>query len=184
MQQKWCSKEQFEDLLLDTEVWAYTIMGSKEAQAIWYDLIDILLSKMTPKELSRPSGQFSPDLINNRAIDDLSKYIQSKNSRLAYFVLGVLIMKYGAKISSKLRKLLLEYSRWEYEEHQFTSESVKQERKKYLLDFRYRVQNYKESQPIRVPVVFLSDLIEKKFLTRDYTLIECYKIDYRINKNL
>jgi hypothetical protein len=174
------SKEGYEEQLMETEVWAYTIRGNKEADHIWSDFMDIILKKLSLEESYRPSDDFLAEVINTRAFKDLLNYVESKKSRLPYLIFGVLLMQFGAKMPSELKKPVLEYSCWEYEEHQFIAEKDKQERKKYLLDFRERIKNYRDGIATNIPVVYLSDLIEQKFRDGDFTLLERQKIDYSL----
>lgn len=180
MHQKWSSKKEFEDSLLNTEVWAYTILGSKEAESIWFNLMDIVLRRISLEESFRPSNDFIALVINNRALLDLMDYAKNYGSRLSYLVLGAFLMEFGSKMPSNLRELILEYSRWEYEEFQFVSETDKEIRKTYLLDFQEKIQHYHEGIGVSLPVVHLSKLIEQKFLKGDFTLIDCQKLDYSL----
>jgi hypothetical protein len=178
-------QERISDLRDDIDTWAYTIMGNTEAGSLYSDFLDIILSKLSLDEDKRYEiipKELYKEIINNRCYDELIKFASNKNSRLVFQVLGVFIMGYGARMNEELREIILSNSRWEDEEFQFTNEKDKAERKKYLFEFREKVETYQEGEITNITIIRLTDLIDEKFKNHDDSLIDRPSIDYSIRR--
>ena len=157
------------ELRENSDTWSYTILGNDRADELWDNLFDITYDHATPEEFRKYHKkrtdtyphEFYERLVK-RAYDDLIKFVfQHKNPRLAFQVLGVFILGYGAKMPEDIRKLILAHSKWEDELDQIDNEEGKVQRKKYLLDFQERVRNYVEGTPVRVPHETWRDVYKK-----------------------
>lgn len=182
-------QDKIADLKTDVDTWAYTIMGNIEAEVMYGDFLDIILKKLTSTEQEEYDGihKIVPDdiyteIINYRCYDDLVEFAFKHNSRLAFQVLGVLIMEHGARMTEKLREFILSNSRWEDEAFQFKNEKDKRERKRYLFEFREKVKNYREGVITKITIIRQTDLMDEKIKSRDDTLIDRPSIDYSIRK--
>ena len=178
-------KEQIDDLKSDVDTWAYTITGNIKAEVFFWAFLKIIYNFLTKKEVERYDGinEFIPyelhrEIINNRCYEDLVEFASRQDSRLAFMVLGVVIMKYGAKMTEELRELILKYSDWSFERDQLENKRDRQERKKFLLDFREKIKDYQDGVETMVPVVPLTSLLEDKL--KDDSLIDRRPIDYKI----
>lgn len=178
MEFKW-SKEEYDDILLETDTWSYAITGNKKAEQYINKFVDIVYTNIKPSDPMRSEGFFR-SIINNLSFEDLVNYTAQEKSRLADLVLGVFLMRKGAKMPEFLRDLILKYSNWKYEENQLTSESDGNERMKYLLEFQEVIKYYQEGQPPKISVEYLSDLIREKMINVDFTLLERTPIDYSL----
>lgn len=92
--------------------WFYTIMGCSEASTYWFCYSDYIWSNLTDNEIktfkSIPEERIG-SLIEAH-YDTLVKLAIEKKSRLAYQVLGVFLMDFGAKMTNAVRELILIHS--------------------------------------------------------------------------
>lgn len=167
---------------LDAETWSYSIMGNKKAGILYWGFFDIIIDNMTSEE--QKEGNDSRDLyrkiINNRCFEGLLEFASRQNSRLAYQVLGVLLMRYGANMPENIRELILSHSRWEDEEYQLKITSDKRNRFKFLHEFREKIRHYREGEISEASIVYLSELIEKKIISGDNSIIDKQPLDYSV----
>ena len=138
--------------------WSYTIMGCSQAFYYWSYFFDILEDE--EEVLEKFPDSKVKDLIEEKYERLVSFAIELK-SRLAFQVLGVLLMNYGAKLTNALRKLILIYSRWEDEKDQLFDEKDRLERFYYLSEFRKTIKSYKGGIPTKIPWEWPSQIIEK-----------------------
>jgi len=107
--------------------------------------------------------------------EDLVKTVIENKSRLAYQVLGVFLMEFGAKMTAAVRELILMHSRWEDEEEQLFDEKDRAERFYHLSKFREKVSNYKNNVKTTVfyesPASIVVELRRQNIITSDYPLI-------------
>ncbi len=174
-------KEKIAEIELDVDTWAYTIMGNKEAKKYWYKYMTLRFEQIMDLEhqefFPEPyAGNYKlPDEFNqtliDRCYDKLLDLASKQDSRLVYQVLGVFLMKFGAKMTEKVKELILKNSEWEDDQEQLKNDQDRKERKKYLFDFAEKVKNYKEGQNINVP-------------WGEFSSIDRNPIDYRILKKI
>ncbi len=151
-----------EEIDLD-EHWSYTISGNWKAIHYCGDLFEFCLRAKTNVEREKLKNneidiiQIMSSLID-RCYDKLIHFVREQNSRLAYMVLVVFIMKFGGKMPKEIRDEILYYSQWEYEEHQLKTVEEKQLRKKYLIEFREKIKGYVDEIPTLVSEKTLSDV--------------------------
>lgn len=112
-----------------------------------------------------------------RSYNELIDFVARKKSRLAYQVLGVLLMKYGGKITENVKTLILKYYKWEDEKDQLTNKNDINERKNYLFDFREKVKNYKDGVKAIVPIELLTEIMDQN---KDNSFIDRVSLDYKI----
>jgi len=124
--------------------WSNTITGSSEANRFDDQLIIITLKNKERK--CYPEGV--PTKVMRELIEEnfgeLIEFTYKQNSRLAFQVLGIFLMRYGAKMPEGIKKDILKYSRWEDEEDQLLNPLDKEDRFLYLTDFRDKIKNYIE----------------------------------------
>jgi len=122
-------------------------------------LFDIAYTSATDEEFKKyhkgTRGVYPREFFNRlvkRSYDKLLKFVfNHQNPRLAFQVLGVFILNHGAKMSDDIRLLILTHSDWEAEQDQLMNKQDRAERKKWLLDFRERIENYVEGIPENIP---------------------------------
>ena len=119
-------------------------------------------------------------ILIERAFDNLVAHAYKKKSRLAFMVLGVFLMLYGNKIPEELRQTILKYSDWEYEKDQLKNEKDRDERKRFLDDFREKIKNYDGTRVVKVPFYTVTRVINGKREKGDTTPIWRQNIDYSI----
>lgn len=154
-------KVKISEIEMDVYTWVYTIMGNKEAETTWDLYMSLLQDQITDEEYERlfPEnflGDFKfPDMsakgLIDRCYNELVDLVSKQNSRLAYQVLGVFLMKFRGRMTQDIRILILKNSEWKDERNQLVSEQDKSERRKYLADFREKVKNYKEGIKTEIP---------------------------------
>lgn len=155
-------------------------MGSERAFELWNSLYDIILAHATEEENLRFPNAFPKELYReliDRCFSELIDFVFKDSSRLAFQVLGVLILNKGVKMPEDIRELILAHSEWEDERDQIDDEEDMAERKKWLLDFQERVKNYVEGIPIKVPHETRRDVYEK-----DKSKIRLYIEKKRVRK--
>ena len=142
----------FEEVVDVDEHWSYTVMGNWRAGRYYESLFRICLTKITTEDRIKATEMKRSVIEKNlvkrileASIDELTEFVRTERSRLAYLVLGVLLMRYGAIIPSKVTEEILKYTSWEFEEFQFKTEEEKSLRKKFLLEFREKLNNHIES---------------------------------------
>lgn len=172
------------DLDFDVETWSYTIKGNKAADDYFFEINQIIRNVATPEEkqeqflYSRSSRNYSlsedvrkennekrlemeVELIN-RAYNALIDFAERKNSRLAFFMIAIRFMVYRMEIPPDLKEKVLDYADFEkYEASQFSSTKFIDARKKYLDDFKQRVQNHQKGMKTLVPFESLDEVYEK-----------------------
>jgi len=173
-----------EDIDLN-EHWSYTIKGSLRAIYFYEDFEKICLDAMNDKEeqefwrnnislqdaLKIRLGEETTEIRNkknkisqimrsliDRCYDTLVSFVRDQNSRLAYLVLGVFLMEDGGKMTDELKEIILRYSDWEYERHQFKILEEEELRKNYLFEFRKKIMEYIPGVPTSVTERTLSDV--------------------------
>lgn len=132
--------------------WSYTIMGNSQANiffARFNDIVDNALSDIEKETLREISDERNKELIE-QTYEDLVRLAIKQKSRLAYQVLGVYLMKFGAKMTNALKELILINSNWDDEKDQLFDEKDKAERFYYLSEFREAIKNYKEGVKTKI----------------------------------
>ncbi len=148
-------KHEINKIEWDVDTWSYAIMGNKEAERIDENLTLIMLKYITVEEGEYYSHDYPDSMLKiffERAFNEIVSYVLEQNSRLAFQVLGWNILFFGAKLPDDIRELILLHSEWKDEEDQFLDERDREERWKFLLDFRDNIINYKDGFPIRIPL--------------------------------
>ena len=167
------------------EHWAYTITGSWRALQYCEDIIKLCFKAMTDSEkneyrnvditlqdaLKIRLGEETEEIkgkkikvtqiigsLIDRCFDKLIHFIRNQNSRLAYMVFGVFLMKYGGIMPKEIKEEILRHSEWEHEAHQFKSIEEKELRKKYLLEFHEKLKGYVSGVSTLVSEKTLSDV--------------------------
>ena len=168
----------------EIKTWSYSILGNDEASRLNSDFIDIMISHLTPeeeKEYPRKTPKHMFEVLIERAHDQLLAHAYAKKSRLAFMVLGCFLMRYRIKITEELKQIILKYSDWEYEKDQLKNEVDREERKRFLEDFRERIKNYDGTKVVKVPFYSVTRVINEKREIGDVTPIWRQNIDYSIN---
>ncbi len=98
-----------------------------------------------------------------RCYDELIEMALTKNSRLAFQVLGYFLLTYGAKMTDDLKLLILENSRWIDDRRQLKEKKDRIERRKYLFDFREKVLKYKTGKIIDIPYESTTRVAERVY---------------------
>ena len=128
--------------------WSYTIMGNSKAATYWMSFSEHVWSYLTDEEIEKLKS--IPDERIRSIIEEhykgLVKIAIDHKSRLAYQVLGVFLMDFGAKMGYALKELILIHSRWEDERDQLFNEKDRAERFYYLSEFREVIKIYKEGK--------------------------------------
>lgn len=155
--------------------WSYTIMGNTEAWVYWSHFYELIRSSLSDKEeVEHISDDRIRDLIAD-LFEDLVKNAIEYKSRLAYQVLGVFLMKFGAKMNSAIRELILIHSRWEDEEDHLFDEKDRAERFYHLSNFCDKVSNYRNNVKTTVfyesPANIVVELRKQGAITTEYPLI-------------
>lgn len=135
-------------MISDEEYWPIEILGNGSWR--YYDRFeDLIGTRLTQADReSMKSGitfQEHEDLrrsIIERCYDDLIELAYRLNSRLAFQVLGFLLMEDGVKITDELKGLILGNSRWRDERHNLKDKEDRIKRRKCLFQFRAEVLMY------------------------------------------
>ena len=126
------------------EHWSYTIMGNWRSKHYRVDLLCICWESETDEEKKqvKRGNEFidSVKILIDRCYNNLIAFVREQHSRLAYLVLGWFLMFFGGKMTEEVKKQIIKYSEWEYEELQFKTEEKKELRKKYLSEFREKIK--------------------------------------------
>jgi len=165
------------------ETWSYSIEGNDEAWALSSDFTSITTSHLTPEENKKYPRKIPASMdkiLIERAYDQLVAYAYEKKSRLAFMVLGLDLMLFKCRITEKLRQTILKYSDWEYEKDQLKNKKDREERKKFLDDFREKIKKYDGTKVVKVPFYTVTRVIEEKKARGDNTPIWRQNIDYSI----
>jgi len=172
-----------EDKREKIETWSYSIEGNDEASDLSYDFTKITTSHLTPEEEKKYPRRI-PDsmdkILIERAYDQLIAHAYEKESRLAFMVLGCDLMLSKVKITEELRQTILKYSDWEYEKDQLKSEKDREERKRFLDDFREKIKKYDGTEVVKVPFYTVTRVIDEKKARGDSSPIWLQNIDYSI----
>lgn len=169
--------------------WSYTIMGSSEASTYWFQFSELIDSSLTEDEgkilRDIPDERWN-SLIEQRYANLVGIAIRQK-SRLAYQVLDVFLMRFGAKMSNALKELILINSQWEDEKSQLFDEADRAERFYYLSEFCKAIINYKEGIKTKITWETQNQVVEKLrnqgLIDTEYPLIlapDRPSIDYHI----
>jgi hypothetical protein len=130
---------------------AYTIFGGLDGAKMRFKYYDIVSYYATLDGIEESTSGFPyevvRDIINDKCYDKLVKFASLQdealqNSHLAYIILGVFLMQFGANISIELRDTLLKYSN----NNLFFSE-------KDLNIFKEKLLNYKNGEKIEFPFI-------------------------------
>ncbi|MBD3214094.1 MAG: hypothetical protein GF311_15905 [Candidatus Lokiarchaeota archaeon] len=152
--------------------WAYTMTGNDRARRIRWDYMDIVHDHMKSADFEKyPEGiprKFRKKIIE-RYYDEFLEYLSQQDSRLAYIVLGVFLMQFGAIITDDLKQKILKYSDWKWDKDQLEKRKDRMERKKYTKEFRTKLKDYTAEKPIEVTTIPI-----------EYPLEERINIDYKI----
>ncbi len=143
--------------------WSYTIMGCSMASTYWFQFSELVDSSLTEDE--KKTFRCIPEkrwrsLINER-YEDLVDLAISHRSMLAYHVLGVFLMKFGANMTNCLKELILIHSRWEDEKNQLFNDKDRAERFYYLSEFRRKIELYKEGIETTISWETQNQVVEK-----------------------
>ena len=132
----------------------YTLFGGLDGIKMRFKYYDIVSNCAISDGIEETTSGFPDglvkDIINNRCYDKLVKFASLQNevfqnSQLAYIILGVFLMQFGANISIELRDMLLKYSKREYiNNNLFFSE-------KDLYIFKKKLLSYKNGEKIEFP---------------------------------
>ena len=77
-----------------------------------------------------------------RCYEELLELAYQQNSRIAFQVLGCLLMEYNVKLKDEIKRLILENSRWKDERHKLKDKRDRIKRKRHLFEFREKILNY------------------------------------------
>ena len=170
-----------------SRTWSYSILGSDDAMHLYHKYVSIINESLTPKELEKREDLNEKDKVDKilieRNYEQLLKFACNQKTRLAFIVLGEFIMSHGGLLSEELRHTILKYSDWSYEKFQFKSKTDRTERKKFLDDFREKVQNYDGSEKIFLPFYTVSRVIkEMEARGDDKSNLWLESIDYSIDE--
>ena len=146
------------------EHWSYTIMGNWLAGRLHFGLISTAMEGSTPKE--REQFKHKPVYISikyyiNKYHNNILRFVEEANSRLAYLVYGILIMECGANMSDDLRELLLLYSDWSQEKEQLENEEFAWVREEFLAEYQEQVKSYENGMNTRVTTESIEDSSNK-----------------------
>lgn len=167
------------------ETWSYAILGGDESFQLFFEYGKII-RKSLPSKIYEDYPNGLPNEIYQDQIEkfyeELIKFADNQKSRLAYMILGVIIMANGGKMTEDLKEKILKYSDWEYEENQLLNEQDIIERKNHLIEFRDKIKNYDGTEQVMTPLYTVTRVInEKKAKGEDITHIMKKSIDYSIN---
>ncbi|MFX1458876.1 MAG: hypothetical protein ACFFBT_05355 [Promethearchaeota archaeon] len=155
---------------IEPETWSYCIMGNSEADMFEFEFIEIMNDHLTPEEIKIYSKDI-PDsmdkILIERAYEKLIIHAYSKNSRLAFLVLGQFLMSFQGKMDVDLKKVILECSDWKYEKHQLENEDDRKDRKRYLADFQEKIKEYNGTQRISLSFEPWEKILKKNI---DYSI--------------
>ena len=167
------------------ETWSYAILGGDESFQLFFEYGKVIRKSLSSKIYEDyPNGlpnEIYQDLIEKH-YEELIKLADNQKSRLAYMILGVIIMANGGKMTEDLKEKILKYSDWKYEQDQLINEQDIIERKNHLMEFRDKIKNYDGTRQVKTPIYTVTRVInEKKAEGEDITHIMKKNIDYSIN---
>lgn len=152
--------------MIEKETWSYTILGNSKGTQIYGTFFDIIINLLKPEELENLNGILSSTQALKKYIEKyietLISYVFKTESRMGFQALGVFLMKYGANMTDKIKKLILKYSKWKDECKQLTDKKDREERKKYLLEFRGKVLKYNSNKIVYISDESVEDVIQRK----------------------
>jgi hypothetical protein len=158
-------------------------MGNDEASNLICDFIEIKNSYLTPNEIEmypKKTPRHLQKTLIERSIDRLINHSYKTKSRLAFMILGRYLMQNKIKITEELRQTILKYSDWKYEEKQLKNERDRKERKRFLDDFRKKIENYDGTKIVKIPYYTVAQIIEKRKEEVVKTPLWRQNIDYSI----
>ncbi|MFX0037672.1 MAG: hypothetical protein ACFE9I_18785 [Candidatus Hermodarchaeota archaeon] len=149
----------------EEQTWSYAIMGSSEAFKLFHKFNEIIRVSL-PLETYEAYPNGIPDTIYQNQIEnhyeELISFADNQNSRLAYIILGVVLMSHRGKMTNELKKVILKYSDWKYEKNQLKSRRDKIERKRHLMEFRNKIKSYTGISQVKIPLYSLTRVINKR----------------------
>ena len=170
------------------DTWSYRILGCDDGFDLLYQIIEFVVSRAPDEELESYPNYLVPDERERELIiaayKDLKQFVKSKNSRLAYMILGMYLMNTGVEIDDDLKQKILEYSDWKYEKDQIKNEKHRMQRKKHLDEFRENLIKYDGTEEIPLQFDNITSVINRKFDESDGSPIKLKNIDYSIKGNL
>ncbi|HDZ18495.1 MAG TPA: hypothetical protein ENH75_09405 [archaeon] len=167
------------------DTWSYSILGNDLAMDFFYDYIKILGDYLTHDEKEQYPNETPEDLqktLIERSYEHLVDHAHKQKSRLAFIVLGDLMMSYRAKMTEDLKQLILEYSDWKYEKEQLKNKKDRIERKRFLNEFRKKIKEYDGTEEIIIPLHTVTHVINEKKVKGENTPIWLQNIDYTIKE--
>ena len=99
------------------------------------------MTEVNPEKSSKLVNEFNKYLIE-KCYNLLIDHVHKKCSRFAFQAIGHFLIENGGKITSDLKKSILENSRWRDERYRFKDITSKIERKKFLYNFRAEILCY------------------------------------------
>ena len=172
-------------LWLDT--WSYRILGSDDGVDLYYDIVDFIVLRVPKEEIGKcerykiPENTYIETL--NLCYEDLKAFIISKKTRLGYMILGMYLMSEGFPIDKEFKAKILHYSEWNNEKDQFKKEKYRKERKKYLDEFRKKLEGYDGSKKVFIPFDTYTSVINRKLDGAEELGLNLPNIDYSIKEN-
>lgn len=165
----------------EEETWSYAVMGSSEAFRLFHKFNKLIRISL-PLEIYETYPDGIPDKIYQNQIEnhyeELTAFADNQKSRLAYIILGVVLMSHGGKMTNELKKVILKYSDWKYEKRQLKNWRDKIERKRHLRDFRNKIKSYNGLSQVRVPIYTLTRVINERKAKRNGSLLYRKNIDF------
>ena len=133
-------------------------MGNEKAWDFWHDFFSLCQDHKTSEEYEKYPSKLPKKLrsylickLVERCYDEIVGMALTKNSRLAFQVLGYFLLSYGAKMTEDVRILILKNSRWVDDRRQLKDKKDRTERRKYLFGFREEIMKYKSGKIIDIP---------------------------------
>lgn len=187
------------------KTWSYEIMGNKDADWLFYAYSRFITAHFTDSQweayMKEKKANPKNDIeimhkhrrkVLSQCYNDLLQFVESKQSRLAYQVLGVFLMNMGASISEDLKQTILENARWEDDEPYLKKEQDQEERKKALAMFRKALKDYEGKLPpeiktnpergyLRQPIYHLKYKRENHDIIKQKRIEEIKEQDARLN---
>ncbi|KKM72149.1 hypothetical protein LCGC14_1423420 [marine sediment metagenome] len=167
------------------ETWSYAILGGDESFQLLFEYEKIIRKSLPPKIYKDYPDGIPIEIYQSQIekhYEELIKFADNQKSRLAYMIMGVVIMVNCGKMTEALKEKILKYSEWELEENQLINEQDLIERKNHLMAFREKIKNYDGTKQVKTPLYTVTRLInEKKAKGEDITQIMKKNIDYSIN---
>ncbi|MFW9970604.1 MAG: hypothetical protein ACFFDF_10410 [Candidatus Odinarchaeota archaeon] len=129
----------------DNECWPIEILddGSWSYHDKFEDLIENLLTPADKARIDSGLGLLEYEALRKEVVEKyynkLVEFARQQDSRIAFQILGYLLMDYGVNIKDETKKLILENSRWRDERHNLRKREDRTKRRNYLLKFRAEI---------------------------------------------